>query len=91
MDYKTLVAKTAEEAGISRAAAWKVLGAFRDVAVGALKDGDSIKFANFGTFRMVRYRATQRRDPNTHVVKAIPERMKPKFSFSRIAEEEVSS
>ena len=89
MDYKTLVAKTAEMSGFSRAKTGEVLAAFRQIVFDSLKDGETVKFANLGTFKMVRYKATQRRDPSTHEIKAIPERVKPKFSFSRNAEDEV--
>jgi nucleoid DNA-binding protein len=89
MDYKTLVAKTSDRAGISREKTGRVFAAFRQIVIDSLKEGEPIKFANLGTFKMVEYKATNRRDPNTHKIKAVPARQKPKFSFSRIAEDEV--
>ena len=90
MDYKTLIAKTATSAGVSRAETGKVVAALRSEILEALKTGDNVKIANFGTFKMVRHNPTQRRDPNTHQIKSIPERVKPKFTFSLFAQNEVS-
>ena len=90
MDYKTLVTKTAESSGLSRSEAGKALAACRQIILDSLKDGEVVKFVNLGTFRMSKYKATQRRDLNTHEIIAIPERYKPRFSFSKKAEEEVS-
>lgn len=90
MDYETLIAKTARRSDVSQANVSDVLGALRSVIVDALKVNESVKFTRLGTFKTVKHKETRRRDPNTHEMRSIPPRIKPKFVFSDLAEDEIS-
>ena len=90
MDYKTLVAKVADSSGVSRTTAGKVMAAVRDTVVSEIKNGENVKFSGLGSFKMIQYKATHRRDPISKEIRSIPARMKPKFVFSTIAEEELA-
>lgn len=89
MDYKSLVARTAEKSATSKAKTGVVLAALRQVIIEALKEDEAVKFASLGTFKVVKRKATNRRDPKTREIRSVPAKIKPKFSFSKIAEDEV--
>ena len=52
MNKAELVAAVAEKAEISKKDAEKALKAFADVVAGALKKGDKVQLAGFGTFEV---------------------------------------
>ena len=90
MDYTTLVAKVAERSGTSRAKAGSICTALKGVVLDALAEGDVVKYAGLGTFKMITRKETHRRDPLTREMRAVPARRKPKFSFSALAEEDLA-
>lgn len=90
MNYETLVSKTAKRSDISQSDVSSVLAALRSVIVDALKEKENVKFVRLGTFKVIDYKPTRRRDPNTREIRSIPARVKPKFVFSELVEEELS-
>lgn len=87
MDYETLVRKTAERSDTSKAKVAEVFTAFREVVIEALGKDDNVKFTRLGTFKMIKYKETHRRDPKTRIIAAIPARVKPGFTFSQMADD----
>lgn len=90
MDYKTLMTKVAERSDVSRSKVGSVFAALKSVVVESLKEDESVKFTGLGTFKMITRKETHRRDPLTKEMRAVPERRKPKFVFSVVAEEELA-
>ena len=65
MKKADLVAKMAEGAGITKAAADKALAAFTAAIEGALKAGDKVSLIGFGSFSAVTRKARTGRNPQT--------------------------
>ncbi len=65
MNKADLVAKMAEGAGITKAAAEKALVAFTAAVEGALKAGEKVTLVGFGTFAAVTRKARTGRNPQT--------------------------
>jgi DNA-binding protein HU-beta len=65
MTKADLVAKIAEDAGITKAQAEKVLAAFTGTVEAALKAGDKVTLIGFGTFSAVSRAARIGRNPAT--------------------------
>lgn len=65
MNKKEFVAKVADEAGVSKKQAEKVLTAVLDGITDVLKKGDKITFVDFGTFSVAKRSAREGRNPQT--------------------------
>ena len=85
MDYKTLVIKTSERSGLTKANVALVFNALKTVVVDTLEEGESVKFTGLGTFKMIKSKETRRKDPLTGVVREIPKRTRPAFVYSQLA------
>ncbi|MDF1535551.1 MAG: HU family DNA-binding protein [bacterium] len=79
MNRTELIAKIAADAGISKAAAERALGAFVDSVTGALKKGGKVSLVGFGTFSVSERAARTGRNPRTGAVINIPASKVPKF------------
>lgn len=79
MNKTELVAKIAEQADISKAAAERALAATVASITGALKAGDSVTLVGFGTFSVTRRAARQGKNPRSGAAIKIPARNVPKF------------
>jgi DNA-binding protein HU-beta len=79
MNRAELIAKMAEDAGISKAAAERALGAFVDGVAGALKADNKVSLVGFGTFSVSARAARTGRNPRTGAVINIPASKVPKF------------
>jgi DNA-binding protein HU-beta len=65
MTKADLVAKMADSAGITKAAAEKALAGFLAGVSGALKKGDKVTLVGFGTFSVAKRAAREGRNPQT--------------------------
>ncbi len=65
MTKKELVAKMADSAGVSKAAAEKALAGAITAMEQALKKGEKVSLVGFGTFSTVERKARQGRNPQT--------------------------
>jgi DNA-binding protein HU-beta len=79
MTKTDLIAHVANDAGIKRSLAEKVLNAFMDNIEKALKDGDKITLAGFGTFQCAERAGRTGRNPRTGKEINIPACSVPKF------------
>jgi len=79
MNKQELIAQIATEAGISKAAAAKVIDAFTDSVTAALKNGDSVTLIGFGTFAVSERAARTGRNPQTGKELKIAARKAPAF------------
>jgi len=80
MTKAELVAKMAEDAGISKVAAEKALGSFIETVTEAIKAGDKVTLTGFGTFSAVTRAARTGRNPSTGQELHIAAKTSGKFS-----------
>lgn len=74
-----LVQRVAERSGVSQAAASRVVNGLLGVISESLAQGDTINLVGFGSFKPIKRRARQGRNPKTGETVAIPGRIHPKF------------
>lgn len=79
MNKQELIEQIASEAGISKAAAAKVIDAFTDSVTTALKKGENVTLIGFGTFTVSQRAARTGRNPQTGKELKIAARKAPAF------------
>ena len=79
MNKTELVAALAEQAGVSKKDAEKVLKAFTDVVTKELKKGEKVQLVGFGTFEVSERAAREGRNPQTGKAMKIAASKSPKF------------
>jgi DNA-binding protein HU-beta len=89
MTKEELVAKAAQDAGIPKAKAGKVIESMLESITGALAKGDKVSFVGFGTFSVSKRAARQGRNPVTKEAMEIPAANVPKFKPGRKLKEAV--
>ncbi len=80
MNKSALIDITAQQTGISKAAAGKALGAILDAVVKAVTKGDSVTLVGFGTFKAAKRAARTGRNPQTGKEIKIAATTVPRFS-----------
>ncbi len=83
MNKTELVAALAEQAGVSKKDAEKVLKAFTDVVTDELKKGEKVQLVGFGTFEVSERAAREGRNPATKKPIKIPASKAPKFKAGK--------
>ena len=83
MNKTELVAALAEQAGVSKKDAVKVLKAFTDVVTDELKKGEKVQLVGFGTFEVAERAAREGRNPATKQPIKIPASKAPKFKAGK--------
>ena len=82
--YKTeLIEKVAVSTDMNKAAAGRAVEAMFDHIVGALRSGDTVSIAGFGTFSVSARAARSGRNPRTGETIAIPASKSPKFKSGK--------
>lgn len=79
MTKEELIAKAAQDAGISKTEAGKALKSIFDGIEDALKKGDKVSLVGFGTFSVTKRAARKGRNPATGKEINIPAANIPKF------------
>ena len=79
-----LIASVGKEAKISKASAEKVINAFTNTVMKALKKGDKLALTGFGTFSVARRRARTGRNPQTGKEMKIPASRVAKFKAGNL-------
>lgn len=80
MNKKELIEKVAEKAGsVKKSDIERVLKAFEESVVEALKGGDKVTLVGFGTFSVSERQARKGRNPQTGETIEIPAKKSPKF------------
>ncbi len=83
MNKGELAAAVASAAGLSTAAAGKVVDAVFDAITGALKKGDDVRLVGFGTFSVAERPAREGKNPRTGEAIKIAASKQPKFSVGK--------
>lgn len=90
MNKTELVAAMAEQAGVSKKDAEKVLKAFTDVVADELKKGEKVQMVGFGTFEVSERAARDGRNPQTGAVMKIAASKAPKFKAGKALKDEIN-
>ena len=91
MNKGELAAAVASAAGLSTAAAGKVVDAVFDAITGALKKGDDVRLVGFGTFMVAKRKATEGRNPRTGATIKIAASNLPKFKPGKALKDQVNT
>ncbi len=83
MNKGELIEKVAEAANLSKKEGEAVINAFVDTIQKALKSGDKVAIAGFGTFDVSHRKARTGRNPHTGEEIKIPESKTPKFKAGK--------
>ena len=83
MNKQQLVAKIAEDTGLTRTRATAVLESLFDGITKSLKKGQPITFVGFGTFKTSQRKARLGRNPQTGAEVKIPKRRVVRFSAGK--------
>lgn len=84
MNKQELIEQIANEAGISKAAAAKVIDAFTGSVTSALKKGENVTLIGFGTFTVSERAARIGRNPQTGKELKIAARKAPAFRAGKV-------
>jgi DNA-binding protein HU-beta len=79
MNKNELIAKIAEETGMTKADCARMLEATLDVTRKAIKKGDEVRLVGFGTFVRAKQAARKGRNPQTGKEISIKARWVPRF------------
>ncbi len=83
MNKAELVARMARESGLTKADANRAVDAFTGLVTRALKKGERVKLAGFGTFLVSRRKARVVLNPTTKAPVKIPSRRTARFTSSK--------
>ena len=89
MNRAELIAKIAEDAGISKAAAERALSGFVDGVPTALKKGEKVSLVGFGTFSVSERAARTGRNPRTGAAINIAASKMPKFKAGKVLKDAI--
>ena len=78
-----LIAKVADDAGLSKTDATKAIESAIDAIVGALKSGDDVRLLGFGNFSVSERKAGEGRNPRTGETIKIAASKTPKFKAGK--------
>ena len=91
MNKTELVAAMAEQAGVSKKDAEKVLKAFSDVVADELKKGGKVQLVGFGTFEVSERAAREGRNPQTGKAMKIAASKAPKFKAGKALKDMINA
>lgn len=80
MTKAELVAMVAKKSGFSKTNIEKMLDAFQETVIEAVKNGDKVSLIGFGSFEQIQRSARKGRNPQTGEEINIPASKAPKFS-----------
>ncbi len=91
MNKEDLVAKIAEDAGISKRQADDALNSFIGSVIATVKNGESVTLVGFGTYKAQERAAREGRNPQTGAKIQIKKARVPKFVAGKKFKEAVDS
>ena len=83
MNKQDLIAKIAQETGITKSNATAAVESFFDGITKSLKKGQPITFVGFGTFKTAQRKARIARNPQTGAAIKVPKRRVVRFSAGK--------
>lgn len=83
MNKQTLVDAIANKTGMTKKGVSDVLNHFIDAVMGEIKKGGTVTLTGFGTFKSIKTKARQGRNPKTGQKITIPAKRVPRFSAGK--------
>lgn len=83
MNKNDLISAVAESSGLTRSDATKAVEGVFDAITGALKKGGEVRLVGFGTFSVVKRKASTGRNPRTGETMQIKASTLPKFKAGK--------
>ena len=83
MKKQDLIAKIAQDTGITKVAAAAAVDSFFEGVTKSLKKGQAITFVGFGTFKTAQRKARMARNPQTGAAIKIPKRRVVRFTAGK--------
>jgi DNA-binding protein HU-beta len=83
MNKQDLIAKIAQDTGLTKVAATAAVDSFFEGITKSLKKGQAITFVGFGTFKTAQRKARTARNPQTGAAIKIPKRRVVRFSAGK--------
>lgn len=83
MNKQTLVDAIAQSTGLTKKAVTDVLNHFIDSVMGEIKKGGTVTLTGFGTFKSIKTKSRQGRNPKTGQKITIPAKRVPRFSAGK--------
>ncbi|HYM30783.1 MAG TPA: HU family DNA-binding protein [Candidatus Cybelea sp.] len=90
MNKNDLIAKVADDAGLSKTDTTKAVDAVFDSITAALKKGGEVRLVGFGTFHVTKRAASEGRNPRTGEKIKIPASKQPKFKAGKALKDAVN-
>ncbi|MSP81549.1 MAG: HU family DNA-binding protein [Alphaproteobacteria bacterium] len=90
MNKNDVIAKVADNAGITKAQATRAVDGVFDVIKATLSKGKEVRLVGFGTFHVTRRAASQGRNPRTGASIKIPASKQPKFRAGKALKDAVN-
>jgi DNA-binding protein HU-beta len=85
-----LISAVADKAGLTKSQASDSVDATIDLITATLKRGDEVRLLGFGTFAVVKRKATTARNPQTGATINVPASKAPKFKAGKALKEAVN-
>jgi nucleoid DNA-binding protein len=89
MNKQEIVARIAQETGITKTTAAAAVDTLIDSITRSLKKGDTVSFVGFGTFKTSQRKARTARNPQTGAPIKIPKRRVPRFTAGKALKQAV--
>jgi nucleoid DNA-binding protein len=89
MNKQEIVARIAQETGITKSTAAAAVDTLIDSITRSLKKGDTVSFVGFGTFKTSQRKARTARNPQTGAPIKIPKRRVPRFTAGKALKQAV--
>lgn len=90
MNKNELIARIAELTGMTKVDSNRALDAMVEAVTEALANGDEVRLVGFGTWLVVKRKATEGRNPRTGNPIKIPASKQPKFRPGKLLKEAVN-
>lgn len=90
MNKNELIAEVSKKADLTKADASKAVDAVIESVEKSLKKGDDVRLVGFGTFTVVKRKATEGRNPRTGEVIKIAASKQPKFKPGKALKEMIN-
>ena len=90
MNKNELIAQVAKKADLTKAKAAEAVDAFIETVSKAMSKGEEVRLVGFGTFAVVKRKATEGRNPRTGAVIKIAASNQPKFKPGKALKDTVN-
>ena len=90
MNKNDLIAAVAEDVDITKADAARAVDSILEIVTNSLKKGGEVRLVGFGTFSVVKRKASEGRNPRTGEAIKIPASKQPKFKAGKALKDAVN-